>query len=119
MTRLDILQHIADLTDTNTNDSTLKPKLLRYIDKAYVECLRREYKEIPSTPLTDTTQLLIDTRNAPFMGYYGAWLHFINEQDTALAGIMKDEYEGFRFYKPAKSTIKIIDVYDLGGNGYE
>lgn len=114
MTRLDILQHLCDLTDNLTTDTVIKPKLLRFIDKAYVECLRREYKELPLTPLTDTTVLLIDDRNAPFLGFYSAWMYYLNEQDTAMAGIMKDEYEGFRIYKPSKEPIKVIDVYGIG-----
>lgn len=114
MNRLDILTHICDLTDQNPNDSVVRPKLLRYIDRAYIECLRREYKEIPTTALTDSTVLLTDDRNSPFIAYHSSWQHYLNEQDTAMAGIMKDEYESFRIYKPSKSPIITTDVYGIG-----
>lgn len=114
MNRLDVLQFVCDITDQDMSDSITEIKLLRYIDTAYTECLRREYKSLPDTKLDDTTLFLTDDRNMPFIGFYSAWLHFMNEQDTALAGIMKDEYEGFMIYKPSKTIIPITDVYEVG-----
>lgn len=116
MNRIDILTHVCDLIDESINDTTIKPRLLRFIDKAYTECLRREYKE-PEPPLEDATELKCDLRNTPFIAYMTSWLHYLNEGDIAMAGIYKDEYEGFRFYKPPSIPIKVIDVY--GGSENE
>lgn len=114
MNRIDILTHVCDMIDESINDNTIKPRLLRFIDKAYLECLRREYKEPPIEALTDSTKLLTDDRNSSFIAYFTTWLHYLNEGDTSLAGIYKDEYEGFRIYKAPKEPIKVIDVYEIG-----
>lgn len=119
MNRINILQNICDIIDESINDSTIKTKLLRFIDTAYTECLRREYKEPPTSPLTDTTKLMVDERNTPFITFYATWLYYLSDGETSLAGIFKDEYEGFRFYKPPTTPIKVIDVYGVGGNEIE
>lgn len=113
MNRLDVFANVCNLIDESPNNATLKSKIMTFIDRGYTELLKKEGKILPTTPLTDTTELICNPKNIDYLVFYAAWNYFLSESDYESAGYYKTEIRYYKIFAP-KTPIKIVDVYGGG-----